>query len=577
MISNALNIAASSLKAQQKSMDVISHNIANANTEGYSRQTPTQVTALPEKLDQRVFGRGVELGNISRIVDPLIDSAQINNTSQHEFFKQLSSGLSSVENVFGSLQSTGISAALDDFFLSWQQLSSNPQDQAQKFNVRNKSEVLATHLSNMHQQLITAQTSTDQTIDQRIGEANILIDEIATLTTRIRQMQSGQQGTSAGANDLLDQRDQAVRELSMLVPIQQIDTADGDFLIQTKGGDLLTQDDVSRHLGRSSTLSANGFREIVITSTNAPIAGLDQGGSIGGLVSLRDGHLGDYIGTLNEIAGNLVFGVNQIMASSGGVVRPSTIISGQGALDPAGLLNAASQSLTFTNQIQTGSFKLHLYDAAGTPVTLGGTTISIDATTSTMNSVVADIDAIVGISATLDAVGRLVINAGTNTVGFSDDTSNFLPVYEINNLFHGDAAGGLTISDALKNNAALLNTGTLNTANSSIEVGDNTAAVAVMGLQNQQISFDGSTSETLHVRAAVLSTRYGDDFAIADQQRLYRQTEFESLSRQREAMSGVNVDEELIAMIKFQRAYESAAKVISTTNQMLDSLMGILR
>jgi len=577
MISDALNIAASSLKTQQKSMDVISHNIANANTVGYSRQTPTQVTALPEKLDNMVFGRGVGLGNISRVVDPLIGSAQINNTSQHEFFSQLSSGLAAVENVFGSLQSTGISAALDDFFLSWQQLSSNPQDQAQKFNVRNKSEVLATHLSNMHQQLTTAQTSADETIDQRIGEANILIDEIATLTTRIRKLQSGQQGASGAANDLLDQRDQAVRQLSMLVPIQQIDTADGDFLIQTKGGDLLTQDDVARHLGRSSTQSVNGFREIVIVSTDTPVAGLDQGGSIGGLVSLRDTHLGDYIGTLNEIAGNLVFGVNQIMASSGGVVRPSTITSGQGALNPALALDDAAQSLTFSGQIQTGGFKLHLYDAAGVPVTPGGTTIAITAGVTTMNDVATSISAIAGVTATVDGVGRLVINAGTNTVGFSDDTSNFLPVYEINNLFHGDAAGGLTISDALKSNAALLNTGTLNATDSTIEVGDNTAAIAVMGLQNQQISFDGSTAETLHVRAAVLSTRYGDDFAIADQQRLYRQTESESLSRQREAMSGVNVDEELIAMIKYQRAYESAAKVISTTNQMLDSLMGMLR
>ncbi|MDX8403840.1 MAG: flagellar hook-associated protein FlgK [Mariprofundaceae bacterium] len=577
MISDALNIAASSLKTQQKALDVISHNVANSNTEGYSRQNPTLVTALPEKLDQRVFGRGVDLGSINRIVDPLIDHAQKENLSQYSFFNTLSSGLASVENVFGSLQATGISAALDEFFLSWQQFSSNPQDQAQKFNVRNKSEVLATQLSNMHEQLRTSQASVDQEIDQRIKEANILLDEIASLTSQIRQMQASQQGASGGANDLLDQRELAVRTLSTLIPIQQVNTADGDFLIQTKGGDLLTQDNVSRHLGRSSSLSVNGFREIVVESTGVPVAGLDQGGTVGGLVSLRDGHLGNYIQTLDEIALNLTFGVNQILASSGGVVRASSLISGQGSLNAGLALNDAVQALPLANQIQTGSFKLHLFNAAGTPLAPGGTTINVTAGVTTITDIANSINAIPGVSASVDTVGRLVIDAGTNTVGFSDDSSNFLAVYEINTLFHGSGAGGMTISDALKNNAALLNAGTIDPATSIVYTGDNNAAIAVMQLQDSKISFDGTTSESLHVRAAVLSTRYGDDFAIADQQLLYRQVESESLSRQREAVSGVNVDEEMISMIKFQRAYEAAAKVIQTTNQMLDSLLGLIR
>ncbi len=577
MISEALNIAASSLKAQQRSMDVISHNISNANTEGYSRQRSSLTTATPGKQDNLVFGRGVELANVNRIVDPLINHAQQENLSKFEFYNNLSTGLASIENVFGSLESTGVSAALDEFFLSWQQFSSNPQDQAQKFNVRNKSDVLATQLSTMHEQLTSAQTGADEEIDQRIKESNILLDEIATLTDRIRKLQSGQTGLSGAANDLLDQRDQAIRSLSRLIPIQQVNTADGGILIQTKGGDLLTQDGVSRHLGRSSSLTVNGFREIVVVSSNTPVRGLDQGGSIGGLVSLRDNHLGSYVQTLDEIATNLMFGVNQVLASSGGAVRASSITSGQGSVNPALALDDAAQLLPLTSQIQTGSFKLHLYDATGTPLVAGGTTINITAGTTSMNDVAASINAIAGVAASVDSVGRLVINAGANTVGFSDDTSNFLPVYEVNTLFHGKGAGGMTISDAMKNNAALLHAGTIDAATSVVYAGDNKAALAVMKLQDTQVAFDGSNAETLHVRTAVLSTRFGDDFAIADQQLRYRQTESESLTRQRESMSGVNVDEELISMIKFQRAYESAAKVIQTTNQMLDSLMGIIR
>ncbi|MDX8397116.1 MAG: flagellar basal body protein, partial [Mariprofundaceae bacterium] len=141
MIFGSLNIASSALKAQQRAMDVVSHNIANVNTAGYSRQAADLVTLSPEQRGQLDFGRGVNVSNIGRSVDPVIDKALLRNGPQQAFWTNIQSGLNSIESTFGSLQSTGLSAAMDNFFSAAQQMANAPQDLAQKLNMRNKSEV----------------------------------------------------------------------------------------------------------------------------------------------------------------------------------------------------------------------------------------------------------------------------------------------------------------------------------------------------------------------------------------------------------------------------------------------------
>ena len=571
-----LNIAASSLRSQQKAMDVVSHNIANVNTAGYSRQTANLVTATPESIGGLDFGRGIDIKSIDRAVDPLINNAQRENASQFEFWNQVASGLSTIENSFGSLDNTGLSAAVNDFFLSWQQLSNNPQDTAQKYNVRNKSETLIQQLSNMYTQLNDGQTKLDQSISQQVSDVNLKLDNIAALSQQIKAHEAGKQGNSSIANDLRDQRDTAIRELAKIIPIQQVDTQDGGILLQTKGGDLLVQDGVARHLARS-TASASGYQGIIISGTNQQVQGLDTGGSLGGTIKLRDEYYQGYINTLDSFASNLAFSTNQIQSNAASPVRLSKIQSGQGATNPALALNDISQQLPFASKVQAGSFNVHIYDSAGAPLLpTSKTTITITATT-TMNDIAASLNAITGVTATVDSVGRLNLDAGTNTIAFADDTSNVLAAYEINSFFHGATAGNLALSQAVQNDANTIGTGYVDAATSLLQAGDQRAAAAIMNLQDSAISVDGTTPASLHDRIANLSSQYGLDVGLAGQQKDYRSAEASSLIQQREAVSGVNVDEELIAMMKFQRAYEASAKIISTNNQMLDSLMGILR
>jgi len=241
-------------------------------------------------------------------------------------------------------------------------------------------------------------------------------------------------------------------------------------------------------------------------------------------------------------------------------------------------LNDPAQAAPFATKIQSGSFQIHVYDATGAATLAGGTAINITAGVTSMNDIATSLNAVAGITATVDSTGHLNITAATgSTFRLSDDTSNMLAAYEINSFFHGGDTASLSISTAIQNDTSVINAGRVDPATSASNIGDNAAATAILALQNLQLSVDGTPSFSLHERTASLSTQYGTDVSVSTQQLNYRTAESDSLTSQRQAIAGVNVDEELISMIKFQRAYESAAKVITTTNQMLDSLLGLIR
>ncbi|GAV19434.1 flagellar hook-associated protein 1 FlgK [Mariprofundus micogutta] len=576
MIFPSLNIAASALQAQQSAIDVVAHNIANANTPGYSRQVADIGTLSPEKIGGMSFGRGVQIQNVQRIIDPIINDALTNNSSQQSYWDSLNKGLNAVENVFGSLSSTGLAASLDEFFLAWQQMSNNPQDGGQKFNVAAKTNTVINNISTMSTQLSNAQNSADNQISDSLTQANLLLDKVASLNAQITRQENIQQGVVGAANDLRDQRDTALRDLAQIIPIQVVNSHENGTLVQSTNGDLLVQDNTARHLARG-TVGANAYAPIVIQETGAPLSGTLNSGSIGGLVELRDNKLGSYLNQINSIASNMIFAVNQIHAN-GSNGAAMTSITSQEIVNAGLALNDPLQVAPFASQIQTGSFKVHTYDAAGLPTPAGGTLINITAGVTTMNDVATSISAIPGVTASIGGNGQLTIAAAAgSSFALSDDTSNVLAAYEINNFFHGSTAGTMEISANIQASANNINTGQVVSATSAILVGDSTTAVSILALQDQAITFDGTVSSSLHDRTTLISSTYGTDVNISSQQLQYRTSEAVSLNSQRESISGVNIDDELVTMIKFQRAYEASAKIITTSNQMLDSLLGLIR
>ena len=573
MILRNLNLAASSLLTQQQALDVISQNIANVNTPGYSRQTAQLASAAPDTIRGRDFGNGVNVATISRSIDPILAKSQMANNSLTSLAQTLQQGLANIEASFGNLDVPGLTTTLDDFFQAQQQLANTPEDPLSRLSVQTRAQDIALRVSGMRQQLVEGQAASNQEISPLLTQVNNLLDQIGGLNKHILVNESSGQMAN-NANDLRDQRDVAVMALSKLIPLQQVATNNGGLLLQTPGGDLLVQNDAVRHL-RLGAAGGSAYGNIEFTDTGVPAQGLDQGGKLGGLITLRDNQIANYLQNLDSLAANLTFAVNQLHAGGTGSTGVTQYTSAQARGNALAAVNADT-TIPFASKIVTGSFKLHVLDAVP-PTIPGGTAINITAGTTTLDQIATAISAIAGVTANINGSGQLVVDGGANRIAFSNDTSNFLAAYEINAFFHGGSAADFSVDSAILSDAGRIATATADATTSNIAVADNSAALAILALRDTAMSVDGSTAGSPVQRAANLASTYGLDVSAANQQVSYRQAEADALASQRSSISGVNVDEELVSMMQFQRAYEAAAKVIQTSNQMLDSLMGLIR
>ena len=577
----SLDIGASSLLAQQRAMDVIAQNIANANTPGYSRQETILVSKQPQQAGVLNLGRGVKVGNIRRVVDAILTRAQLANSSQNARAQTLQQGLASVQSTFGALGAPGLTSTLDAFFTSLQALANTPADAIVRADTLSKAQSLVTQVTDMRQQLSDRRIAADQELAPLLTKANTLLTQIADLNGRIGRAEAGR--TASQANDLRDQRDAKVTELSKLIGVHQVASNSG-LLLQTPGGDMLVQGTSARQLKVAA--GSSGFNQIVFADNNLPASGLTQGGQIGGLITLRDGPLTNYIKQLDSLAANLAFGINQKHVNGTGTSTVSSYTSGQAAADSSGTATAVNldTNVPFASKIQTGTFNIYVLNANGTAVnTPPGTAISVTAGTTKLADIAAAINLVNGVSASVSN-GKLTINGGTRRIVLGGDTSNFLAAYEINSFFHsGATAADFTVSSAIAADAGRIASGVATPPNPTnpssplVAASDNTVALGLLGLRDQAFSIDGTAAASPIARASTLVSTFGLDVAAANQQASFRTAEANALSSQRQSTSGVNVDAELVNMIRFQRTYEASAKLIQVSNQMLDSLLGLIQ
>lgn len=573
MIVRTLQIASKSLTTQQQGMDTVSHNIANVNTEGYSRQTANLVTAPSDQMGLFNFGNGVQLDSISRSMDPLIAHAQIANNTQASYANTLKEGLSSVEATFGNLGVPGLTSTLDAFFNAQQLLANSPDDPIARTGLAARASDITTLLSSMQQQLVARQQSANQEVGTLINEVNTLLDNIADLNTQIVKKESGGKDGSQ-ANDLRDRRDIEVLRLAKLIPLQQVVTNDDGLMLQTLGGDLLSQGSYARNL-EVGPVAGSSFDVVKFSDNGMTAVGIEGGGKIGGLMTIRDTQLADYISTLDSLAKNLIFSVNQLHSGGTGTTAVTSYTSGLAPVNAAAAVDA-DPDIPFAAKIVDGSFTIHVLDG-NPPTNPAGTAVNITAGATTLNQIATDISAIAGVTASVNASGALVIDGGANRVVFSNDSSNFLAAYEINTFFHGSAAADISVDAAILADAGRIATTTADATTSAVAINGNAIAMNILVLRDQTLNVDGSSPASLTERATNLAGDFGMDIAAATRESIFRESEATTLSLQRDSISGVNLDEEMINMMTFQRSYEAAAKVIQTANQMLSTLMGLIR
>ncbi|MFL2132551.1 flagellar hook-associated protein FlgK [Desemzia sp. FAM 24101] len=212
----SLNSATSGMTAAQTVLQTISHNVANAGTDGYSKQKVTMETNNPfNKSGVGQLGTGVRISGIIRVVDDAVVEQLRNENSSLEMFDTKSEALAQLEAIFNEPSTTGLSNNLSEVFASWTYLGSNPEVATAKTMVVQNSETMTDTLNHMSTQLESLQTGTIKNIEQDVKDFNSKLEQLNSLNKQISySMSSGQ-----APNDLLDKQDALLGELSGLAGV----------------------------------------------------------------------------------------------------------------------------------------------------------------------------------------------------------------------------------------------------------------------------------------------------------------------------------------------------------------------
>lgn len=300
----SLATALSGLISEQGAMATTTNNVANANTPGYSRQVPVLVSSDPTVVDPLTFGSGVTLQSIESIRDPILESQIQQETQTNGQLNSLVSALQQTQVNFTS--STGdIGTAITNFFDSVNQLSTNPSDLSLRQDVLTAAGNLATAFNTTSNNLTAQTANIDQNVVQSVGQINTLTQQIAQLNGQISNLQNV--GESAGS--FIDQRTQAIDQLSNLVDVSVI-PSDNTLTLTTGNGTPLVIGQTAFQLQTQPILS--GLHDVFAQGTD--ITSSIVSGELGGQLQARDQQIPAIQTQLNTLAAGLANAVNTVQA-----------------------------------------------------------------------------------------------------------------------------------------------------------------------------------------------------------------------------------------------------------------------
>ena len=308
-INSAFSIITAALDADQAALNVVSNNVANANTTGYTRQIPSWQENDPVTIDGITVGTGASVTGAISVRDRVLEQ----RLNQQEQLASASgsrlAALSTVETLFTPNSGASGSAAGDiggditDFFNSFSSLESGPANNALRENVLSAASKLAGDLSNAAASLTSQMASLDQEAGGIVSQVNALTGALGKLNL---QIQSLSPGTDAGT--LEDQRQQDLQQLSQLIGINQVSTENGGIAITTTSGQLLASQGTSQQL-TSGLL--NGVTHFFLGTQDVTEQLTAGGGSLGGILTARDADIPKLLDSLDEIAYDVSTAVNQ--------------------------------------------------------------------------------------------------------------------------------------------------------------------------------------------------------------------------------------------------------------------------
>jgi len=555
-IFSALSSAKLGLLAQQLAIEVTGQNIANVETEGYSRQDVTFEANTPRHAikygSMHQIGTGVRVAGIERahdqfLFEQIMDEGDLTGSTEvkKDIFEQL-------EILFNEGSGRSLNDALSSFFASVHDLATNARGLSERADLVSKAEHLASTFNQTGKQLYTIQRNIDATIETEVTEINSLTTQIGKLNESIH---ANEPASQYKANDLRDNRDRLVKELSKKIDIQLIEESDNQISLTLKDGTALVLKDRVFKLSTSLNGDNDSFKDVNIEygSGLKNITSTITGGELRGYLDMRDTEVESILDKMNILSASFIQEFN-------GIHRAGFGIDGSSGLDFFSPLDVTVD---------------HDVDNTGTAV--------VSMTNASPTTVSVDEFEIAFTGSNAFTLNNLTTNASSGTFTFaSGSTFNIKDGFAVTisgSAVSGDkvtfsvsedAASGMSVSSTITANTNKIAAGT--TTN-----GDGGNALLMADLQNE-LAFNsvtwssGSGSYTFdEYYNAVVSTIGIESFSA---QATLRQQEgiMLQLNSRRESISGVSIDEEMIKMIKFQQAYNASARMISVVDEMLDAL-----
>lgn len=532
------DIGRSALFASQTGLSVTSNNIANVNTPGYSRQEVVLEIANPVSSGRGFIGRGVTVAGIRRNYDKFIQMQLLGQQQNRGRSYVINSALSEIEGVLNDQDGLGLSQSLQDFFNAWQEVATNPEGLPQRFSLMYKAGQLIDRAKEIEQRITSTLRNIDISIDDTVNKINELSERIAFLNERIVQIESGL--NSERALDLRDQRDSLLRDLSDLIDFSYWEDENGAINISTGMRNLVSGISVNRI---TSVATSQDGRRIILDGIN--ITGRIQRGQLGGLLAVKGDIESKTLYSLRRLVASITKEVN-LLHNSGYGLDGSTGNDFFTSLTLSTTDNSPGADITSATISNPSSLTLHEYD------------ITFD---SLNNYYVTDRQTGSIISTGSYVSGNLISFDGiditiTGTINATDKFSVSPLTTAIKNL-------SLAITDPEKIAASSSLTGL---------PGDNSNALSIYNLSTFAINDLGDTFMDYY-RGIVTVT--GTMSRAASDSLTFDENLLSEIQSRRDSVSAVSLDEEAINLIRFQRSFEAAAKMIKVTDDLLEMVMNI--
>jgi flagellar hook-associated protein FlgK len=393
---DSFSIGISGLQAAQKAFDIIGNNVANAATEGYHRQRIELRPTYSSQVGEVLLGGGVDVVGVTRLIDELLEKEILRQESLLGQISQEFATLRTVENAFGELvEGSGLSGAIDKFFNALQDLSAHPTEIIWQNQVITEAMTMTGQFRTLGEFLATLEDQIELEAKNTITQINILTNRIAELNNNIekREIDGGQ------ANNLRDQRDQCITELSKFVGIETRSRPYGVVDVYVAGTPVVIN---TTAINLEVGLKEAGKLGVSVAGANNYNINT-EGGRLSGLISLRNEQVSDIHNDLDTLATVMIQQINQYHVQGVGSAGSFTNLTGW---------PVTSQNLAdFGSEVTDGKIYIRVTNTSTGAISRNE--ITVDKSADTLSDIATLISGITGLSASV-ASSKLNIQAEAN-------------------------------------------------------------------------------------------------------------------------------------------------------------------